>query len=144
MEAANRLVLPELASVDAAARFLGISRGYLYKLENGEKKPSFEMLETIAEKYGVMMGDLLPSSSPRGGEIDRLIAPLAMLPRDTQSRLITQLAAFARALAGEYDALKATAQAEASSTRGPDGATDEWSRRPDDDPGGAIPPLASQ
>jgi transcriptional regulator with XRE-family HTH domain len=95
-DAARRLGMPELESVDEAAKILGITRGYLYKVENGEKKPSFDMLETMAEKYGVLMGDLLPSSSIATPETDRILAPVLSLPPELRNLYMQDMEATAR------------------------------------------------
>lgn len=110
--------MPELESVDAAAKHLGITRGYLYKVENGEKKPSFEMLEAMAEAYGVLMGDLLPSSAPRGPEVDRILGPIAALPPEIRSSFITQVEGMARVFMGAANAMRSIGYAEARSEAG--------------------------
>jgi transcriptional regulator with XRE-family HTH domain len=107
IEAADRLVRPELREVKDAADYLGITRGYLYKLENGEKKPSFEMLELMAERYGVLIGDLLPNSALRGPVADRLTAQVLGLPDVMRDMFMRQVEGFAASINAGYDSIRA-------------------------------------
>jgi hypothetical protein len=84
--------------MEAAAAAIGISVSALKKYESGERRPSFEMLETMANAYGVLMGDLLPSSAPRGPQVDAILAPLSVLPPLQREAFITQMSAMARML----------------------------------------------
>jgi transcriptional regulator with XRE-family HTH domain len=97
-EAATRLARPEFMGMEAAAAAIGISVSALKKYESGERRPSFEMLETMANAYGVLMGDLLPSSAPRGPQVDAILAPLSVLPPLQREAFITQMSAMARML----------------------------------------------
>lgn len=99
LDAAKRLHLQELEDVPKAAARIGITKSYLYKLEGGRDKPTLDMLEKIASAYGVLPGDILPSTALSGPEVDRIVAPIMTLPEPTRSSFITQMEAFARALA---------------------------------------------
>jgi transcriptional regulator with XRE-family HTH domain len=100
-EAARRLGLPELENRAEAAKRMGIADASLKKLENGDRRPGLEMLEDMARAYGCMVGDLLPSSTPRGPEADKIMGPLMSLPFPSRSLFIEQMGALARMLAAQ-------------------------------------------
>lgn len=100
LEAAARLGLP-LDDRAAAAQLIGLSDGFLKKIEAGEKRPSFETLEAMARVYNVMIGDLFPTSAPRGAEVDRVLGPLMALEPRTRDRFMSEIGALARTLATE-------------------------------------------
>lgn len=50
-------------SMAAFARELGLSRPYLYKMMNGEKTPSLEVICKIAEYVGVSIGTVAKAFS---------------------------------------------------------------------------------
>ena len=50
-------------TVEATAREVGISKGYLSMLERGLRQPSMDMVESIAQFLGVQPLDLLVSDS---------------------------------------------------------------------------------
>lgn len=91
---------PALEDRAYAAGRIGVTDAMLKKIENGERRPSFETLEAMAAQYGVMIGDLFPSSAIRGGEIGRLVAPMLTLDPPVRARLMAQLESFAEFLAG--------------------------------------------
>lgn len=97
-EAATRLARPEFMGLEPAAAAVGISASALKKIELGERRPSFEVLEAMAKAYGVLMGDLLPSSAPRGPQVDAILAPLSLIPPLQREAFITQMSAMARML----------------------------------------------
>jgi transcriptional regulator with XRE-family HTH domain len=101
LEAADRLGLDELRTVAGASRYLGIGQSTLYHYEDGTKRPSLEQLEEIARGYGVLAGDMLPSSTPRGPLADRVLGPIATLPPMVQERFIAQISGLARLFAAE-------------------------------------------
>ena len=49
-----------------AARQAGISAGYLTDLEHGRRLPSIELLQRLAEQYGLVAVDLLDGIAPWG------------------------------------------------------------------------------
>jgi len=109
LEAAERLRRDELRTVAGAARYLGIGQSTLYHYEDGTKRPSLETLEEMANHYGVMAGDMLPSKAIRSGEVAGIIAPLMTIPIYARDMFIRQMAAFADALASTIEVASAQA-----------------------------------
>lgn len=54
----------EKISQAEASRRLGIAQAYLSELESGKKEPSFSMLEILASKTGVSLGDFSTIANP--------------------------------------------------------------------------------
>lgn len=82
-------------SSDEFADMLGISKNYLYRLENGVRKPSVDLLEKLAELSGVSIGTLVEafhdSTGPEAAKfffgIRRHIDTLGKLRRERSERL---------------------------------------------------------
>lgn len=53
---------PQLSPA-ALARMLGVSRSYVLRLENGERRPGLELLPLIEEKTGIAPAELRPDIS---------------------------------------------------------------------------------
>ena len=82
-------------SSDEFADMLGISKNYLYRLENGTRKPSLDLLEKLADLSGVSTGTLVDafhdSTGPEAANffccIRRHIDSLSKLRRERSERL---------------------------------------------------------
>jgi transcriptional regulator with XRE-family HTH domain len=127
LDASRRLALPEYEDRATAARAIGVSDSFLKQIENGQKRPSFEVLENIARTYNVPLGDLFPTSTPKGTEADRLLGPLMMLPATPRTLLMAQFEGMARALAASIADVQLRASMTAV-TRDVDASSDTPSR----------------
>jgi transcriptional regulator with XRE-family HTH domain len=108
---AARTLNPAFEDRAGAAQEMGVTNEYLRRLESGEKRPGFEMLETMAKTYNVLVGDLFPSSAPKGTEMDRVLASLMSLPPTPRTILMTQFEGMARALAASIADVQTRAEA---------------------------------
>lgn len=83
-------------SVEEVAASLQITRAHIYALEKGKNLPSLDVLERIANLYGLLPGDLLPCTSPTMPELEPLLAALAPLALDARAAVLAQLGVMAR------------------------------------------------
>jgi transcriptional regulator with XRE-family HTH domain len=104
LDASERLNRPELRTVAGAARALRIGQSTLYHYEDGTKRPSLEALEQIAEGYGCLVGDLLPSRKVSGVEMQGITGPLMAIPQPHRAMVIRQLVAAAESYAAVFEA----------------------------------------
>lgn len=109
---AARSLNNEFAERAEAAKAIGVSDSYLKKIESGDRRPSFDMLQAMARAYNRLEGDLLPSMAPRGAEADRILGPLLTIPEPMRAMFITQMEAFARTLSTGMAMAALTAQPE--------------------------------
>ena len=95
---ARKMAWPDTSMEEASDR-LAISRPYLSTLETGGKYPSFDLLMKMAEEYGCAVGDLLPATQLRLGDMEPLIAALQNLSPFSRRQVIAQTAGLIRSIA---------------------------------------------
>lgn len=112
LDAARRLCRDELLHIGPAAAVIGLSKSQLEQIEAGKRRPSFETLLAMAAAYNVLPGDLLPTTAPKGSEVDRVLGSLMVLPPTPRVLLMQQFEGMARALAASIADVQARAEAE--------------------------------
>jgi transcriptional regulator with XRE-family HTH domain len=60
-------------SSESLAEDIGISRGYLSRVENGRQVPSLVILDAIAQKFGIELGSLFDTSSMGEVAVDKAV-----------------------------------------------------------------------
>ena len=71
---------------------LGVAKSTISMYENGQRKPSFEMLEVIADYFNVNMDTLIGSSKASVQTPDELNEYLEMLKTRPECRMLFSLA----------------------------------------------------
>lgn len=82
-----------------------IGRTYIYGVEKignrpNAPNPTLSVLTTLADLYGVELGDCFPHSAVTVGEVEQITAALAALNPESRKGAISTMAAFIRTLAG--------------------------------------------